>query len=256
MMDAQLITYEYPFNERIRILLRLEDLQEKYRFFLNGSHPQEHQIALATLFDILDVVGRADLKSDLLQELERQRQILFGFKKNPHIEEKVLDSVIEELETVSADLQAAQGRTGQNIRENDWLMSIRGRMVIAGGLCEFDVPSFYAWLHQPVETRRADIDAWFEPFKPLMNALCFILRLLRDSGNAANYLAEKGAYQEMLHGKTYQIVRLTLDKDLHVIPEISVNKYMVLVRFTMQEGKEKPRSYEGDVPFELTLCNF
>jgi len=28
------------------------------------------------------------------------------------------------------------------------------------------------------------------------------------------------------------------------------------IRFTSQGGDMKPKAFEGDVPFELTLCNF
>src|SRR3569832_51324 len=31
---------------------------------------------------------------------------------------------------------------------------------------------------------------------------------------------------------------------------------MLWIRFTSQGGDMKPKSYEGDVPFELSLCNF
>jgi cell division protein ZapD len=31
---------------------------------------------------------------------------------------------------------------------------------------------------------------------------------------------------------------------------------MLWVRFTSQDGDMKPKSFESDVPFELTLCNF
>jgi cell division protein ZapD len=71
-----LILYEYPLNERIRTLLRLEDLFTRLDYFIPREHPLEHHVALTTLFDILDVAARADLKSDLLQELDRQRQTL------------------------------------------------------------------------------------------------------------------------------------------------------------------------------------
>jgi hypothetical protein len=75
-----LILYEYPLNERVRTLLRLEDLFERLDFFTAGEHAFQHHVALTTLFDILDIAARADLKSDLLQELERQRQALMGFQ--------------------------------------------------------------------------------------------------------------------------------------------------------------------------------
>jgi cell division protein ZapD len=40
------------------------------------SDPEEHHVALTSLFEILDVGGRADLMSDIMQELERQKQHL------------------------------------------------------------------------------------------------------------------------------------------------------------------------------------
>jgi len=251
-----LIVYEYPFNERIRTLLRLEDLYEKFKFFVHQPHPMEHHVALATIFDMLEVAGRADLKSDLLQELERQKQSLMAFRSNPNVATDMLDAVLADLEQVSANLVAAQGKTGQNVRDNEWLMSIRGRTIIPGGACEFDLPSYHAWQRRSAEQRYADIMGWFAPLAPLFDALALVLRLLRDSGGPVKMIAIAGSYQQMLQGKVYQMLRLTLDETLGAIPEISANKYMLWVRFTSQGGDLKPKPLEEDVPFELTLCNF
>jgi len=251
-----LIVYEYPFNERIRTLLRLEDLYEKFVFFLNQEHPLQHHVALSTIFEMLEVAGRADLKSDLLQELERQKQTLLGFKSNPAVEAERLDAVLAEVDRAGSALVAAQGKTGQHIRDNEWLMSIRGRTIIPGGACEFDLPSYYAWQQRPAQQRASDIANWFAPLAPLFDAINIVLRLLRESGRPAKMIANAGSYQQMLQGKVYQMLRLTLDDTLGVIPEISANKYMLWVRFMLQGGDMKPRSFEQDVPFELILCNF
>ncbi len=251
-----MIVYEYPFNERIRTLLRLEDLYEKFKFFLHQEHPMQHHVALSTIFDMLDVAGRADLKSDLLQELERQRQSLLGYRSNPNVEVEMLDAILAELDSVSSALVASQGKTGQNIRDNEWLMSIRGRTIIPGGACEFDLPSYFAWQKRPAEQRFNDIVGWFSPLAPLFDALALVLRLLRDSGAAVKVIAHAGSYQKMLQGKVYQMLRLSLDETTGAIPEISANKYMLWVRFTTQGGDLKPKPLEDDVPFELTLCNF
>ncbi len=251
-----MITYEYPFNERIRTLLRLEDLYEKFVFFLHQDHPQQHHIALSTIFEMLEVSGRADLKSDLLQELERQKQTLLGFKSNPNVASDRLDEVLSEVDRSSAALMASQGKTGQNVRDNEWLMSIRGRTIIPGGACEFDLPSYYAWQHRSAQQRYNDISAWFAPLAPLFDAIGIVLRLLRESGRSTKTVAQAGSYQQMLQGKMYQMLRLSIDESLGAIPEISANKYMLWVRFTSQDGDMKPKSFESDVPFELTLCNF
>ncbi|WP_426341562.1 cell division protein ZapD [Pseudoduganella sp. S-14] len=251
-----MIVYEYPFNERIRTLLRLEDLYEKFKFFVHQEHPMQHHVALATIFDMLEVAGRADLKSDLLQELERQRQSLLGYRSNPNVQAEMLDAILTELDSVSSALVASQGKTGQNVRDNEWLMSIRGRTIIPGGACEFDLPSYYAWQKQPAEKRFNDIVTWFNPLAPLFDALALVLRLLRDSGAPVKMIANAGSYQQMLQGKVYQMLRLSVDEALGAIPEISANKYMLWVRFTSQGGDLKPKPLEEDVPFELTLCNF
>jgi cell division protein ZapD len=256
LRDTILIVYEYPFNERIRTLLRLEDLYEKFTFFLQQEHPLQHHVALSTIFEMLEVAGRADLKSDLLQELERQKQTLLGFKSNPNVEPERLEAVLAEVDRVSAALIAAQGKTGQNVRDNEWLMSIRGRTIIPGGACEFDLPSYHAWQQRPAQKRYDDIANWFAPMAPLFGAINIVLRLLRESGRASNAIAHAGSYQQMLQGKVYQMLRLTIDKSLGAIPEISANKYMLWIRFTSQDGDMKPKPNEADVPFELTLCNF
>src|SRR5450830_940199 len=216
----------------------------------------QHHVALATIFDMLEVAGRADLKSDLLQELERQRQSLLGYRSNPNVEPHTLDAILSELDSVSGALVSAQGKTGQNIRDNEWLMSIRGRTIIPGGACEFDLPSYYAWQQRTAGQRFNDISNWFAPLVPLFDAVTIVMRLLRESGHAVKINADGGSYQQMLQGKIYQMLRLVLDEELGAIPEISANKYMLWVRFTSQDGDMKPKAFEGEVPFELALCGF
>lgn len=251
-----MIVYEYPFNERIRTLLRLEDLYEKFSFFLHQSDPLQHHVALATIFEMLEVAGRADLKSDLLQELERQRQTLISFRSNPNVQADMLDRVLTDVDQASAALIACTGKTGQNVRENEWLMSIRGRTIIPGGACEFDLPSYYAWQKNPAEKRFADISSWFAPIAPLFDAINVVLRLLRESGMTTKVIAQNGSYQQMLQGKIYQLLRVSIDQERCAIPEISANKYMLWIRFMAQDGDMKPRAVENDIAFDLTLCNF
>ncbi|MCX8018050.1 MAG: hypothetical protein N2690_09165, partial [Rhodocyclaceae bacterium] len=44
-----MITYEYPLNERIRTLLRLEDLFEKALYFAEAEGAHEHHVALVAV---------------------------------------------------------------------------------------------------------------------------------------------------------------------------------------------------------------
>lgn len=252
-----MILYEYPFNERIRTLLRLEDLFDRLDYFLGQDHALQHHVALTTLFETIDVAGRADLKTDLLRELERQRQALAPLRANPQIDQLALDGVIGEIEHGIAHLGQTVGKAGQLLADNEWLTTIRSRAIIPGGTCEFDLPAYYAWQHHPAEERRADILKWASPLAPLRLGTDLVLRLLRESGQSGKVIATGGSYQQMLSGRTYQLMQVRLDPSLlPYIPEMSANKYMLWVRFTQQDGELRPRSVDADIPFQLKLCNF
>ena len=250
-----MINYEYPLSERIRTLLRLEDLYERASYFTGKTDPQEHHVALLCLFEILEVAGRADLKSDLLQELERQKHSLESLRDNPEISQEALDGVLWEIDRTSSRLFQMSGKVGQEMRENEWLMGIKQRTSIPGGVCEFDVPSYHFWLHQSAEQHRHDLDLWMSPFLPIRDGIAIVLKLLRESGKVSEQIAVQGVYQQMMAGKIAQMLRIRLKRDYQCVPEISANKYALNIRFTVQEGGQRPKVFESDVDFELTFCN-
>lgn len=251
-----MITYEYPFNERIRTLLRLEDLFEKTLHFSAQDGPREYHVALTTLFEILEVASRADLKMDLIQELERQRQTLLVYRNNPEISEEALSGALYEIEQSATALLAMTGKIGQYLRENEWLMSIRSRAAIPGGVCEFDLPSYHWWLSREISVRREALEGWIRPLLPLRDALAIVLRLLRASGHPKPYVANNGQLQLSLGGTSAQMVRLDIKASERAIPEVSANKYALNIRFTNPPNTDsKTRGCEQDIAFELTFCN-
>ena len=253
--DPPLIVYEYPLTERIRTLLRLEDLFERARHFLSLDDPLEHHAALLTLFEILEVASRADLKSDLLQELERQKQVLLSFRNNPDVEQETLSEITGAIEQSLAALFKMIGKIGQYLRENEWLMAIKQRTSIPGGACEFDLPSYHFWLHRGAAERAADLNAWIQPLYPLRDGSSIVLRLLREGGKPQSHIAHQGTFSQMLGGRTAQMVRIRLPRGTGVIPEISANKYALNVRFTQFSMEPRPKLAEADIQFELTFCN-
>ncbi|MGH8801161.1 MAG: cell division protein ZapD, partial [Casimicrobiaceae bacterium] len=139
------IRYEHPLNERIRTLMRLEDLFARARHFASRDDAHDHHAVLLSLFEITDVAARADLKADLLQELERQKQVLLPLKNNAQIDQPRLGRLLSEIDNVSAGLLAQAGKVGTHLRESEWLMSIKQRAAIPGGVSEFDLPAYHHW---------------------------------------------------------------------------------------------------------------
>ena len=254
--EFSVILYEYPFNERIRTYLRLEQLFIRLATLAVRDHALDHHFAITTLFEIMDVGARADLKSDVLKDLDKQKHAMEAYRGNPAIAETVLDEVILQLDRCFQGLTSLPGKSGQVLTENDWLMSIRSRIGIPGGTCEFDLPAYYAWQHQPTENRKLAIAMWRKTLTPLADSVELLLKLLRDSGVPQKVVANNGQFQQNLpQGRTFQLLRLALDPKLGFIPEISGNRLMVSIRLMRQGDDQRLHSCQENASFEVALCS-
>ena len=145
-----MITYEYPLNERIRTLLRLEDLFERSRHFIARTDPLDHHVALLTLFEILEV---AEPRRPEVRPAAGTRAPEAGAAVVPqqsrHLRGSAAPACCATSSRPRRRCSRMTGKIGQYLRENEWLMSIKQRTGIPGGACEFDLPSYHYWLHRP-----------------------------------------------------------------------------------------------------------
>jgi len=249
------ILYEYPFNERLRTYLRLEQLFRRLFELVSRDSAVDHHFALASMFEIMEVAARADLKSDLLRDLERNKNLFEGLRDNPAIEQSMLDNIIGQLDQCYSALHAQTGKTGQPLTENDWLMSIRSRINIPGGTSSFDLPAYHRWQNKPAQERQSDLMSWTQCFRPLSDSLALLLSLLRGTGSPQKVAATNGQFQQSLPaGKAYQLLRLRISADSGLIPEISANRLMVSVRLVRPNETGALQATSENAAFELTLC--
>lgn len=249
-------SYEFPFNERIRALLRLEDLFKKVLLNIESGSQHNHHSALLLLLQMLDMVERADIKVDIVHELDRQRTAMQNLLGNPEISEEALRDTIQEIETCAAALRNDHEKIGHALRENEWLMGIKQRSAIPGGVCQFDLPSYHHWMNLDEERRTGDFNTWLAPLLPMYEAIKTILHMLRGSGLSTNYTATSGFYQQMLGGsKPAQLLKIEILDDCMFFPEVSANKYAINVRFFGMDFVQKPKQCEHDIEFKMTLCN-
>jgi len=134
-------------------------------------------------------------------------------------------------------------------------MSIRSRISIPGGTCEFDLPAYYNWQQLLPVRRRKDLMNWAQTLMPLAEALQVLLGLLRDSGTPHKVAATAGQFQQSLPaGRVYQLLRMRIDPSLGLIPEISGHRLMVSIRLMRQDEEGRLKLAAEDSGFELALC--
>ncbi len=252
-----MILYEYPFNERVRTYLRLEHLFERLGRLLARDDALDHHFAFVTIFEIVEVAARSELKSDVLKDLEKHKQHMIAFRGNPGIATDVLEGVIGQIETAFAAVNSQAGKAGAALNDNEWMTSVRSRIAIPAGTCEFDLPAYFHWQHHSSARRREDMMRWASSLWPLAQSVNLLLKLLRDTGSAQKVMAVAGQFQQHLpQGRSFQLLRLRIDEQLGLVPEISGNRLIVSVRLLRPLTDDKlPVAAADDAGFELTLCS-
>jgi cell division protein ZapD len=253
---AVLVLYEYPFNESIRTMLRLEHLFDRLGRLLPRDEAVDHHYALATMFEIMDVASRADLKSDLLKELERQRALLQSYRGNPAISEGALLEVMARVDHAFNGLNQLPGKAGHVLTANEWLMSIRSRISIPGGTCEFDLPDYRHWLDQPFAVRSKQFGDWMVTIRPLCDAVTELLWLTREAARPKPEVATGGTFQITFDRENpCQLLRLHLPASTQLFPEISGSHHRCSIRFlSWNDVSSRPVQATEDVQFQLTIC--
>ena len=250
-----MILYEYPFNERIRTYLRLQHLFRRLEQLVGRDDAIDHHFALVTLFEILEVSARTELKGEVLKDIERQRQVYSGYRGNPAISEQALDALLGQLDGLFDALNTLEGKMSQPVLDNEFLNALRSRSIIPGGTCEFDLPAYHAWQHHAAELRRADLQQWVGGYAPLVKAIDMLLQMLRQSGQRQKVVTQQGVLQQNLpQGRQFQLLRMRLDPSLGLIPEISCNRLLVVIRMMRAQPDGRLQAVTEDVDFEMSLC--
>ena len=172
---------------------------------------------------------------------------LNGYRGNPSISESVLDDVVARIDSAFGTLNSCRARRAQALTENDWLMSIRSRIGIPGGTCEFDLPRTTPGSTParaaPGRPRAAGPPRWCRwPRRCTCCSVCCAIPARRRRSWPAG-----GQFQQSLpQGRTFQLLRAAARPDAGLVPEISGNRLMVSVRLMRQEADGPPAAGNDD----------
>lgn len=249
------IFYEHPLNEKTRTLLRLEHLLRQVKHHLPDATVWSTRAAVAGLLDMLSVFSRADIKADLIKELDRHREKLAGINRTSGVDSERLDQILSQLEQATGGLYQVSGPIGQQLRKNEFLKTILQRSSIPGGSCAFDLPAYHYWLQLPYDRRRDDLVNWMQTLEPILEAVTLILSLIRNSSDPTAELAAGGFFQRSLDPQTpAHMVRVGLPRETWLFAEISGGKHRFNIRFMDPADMERPVQTPQDIQFVLNTC--
>ena len=249
--------YEQPLNERVRILLRLEALIHRLDYFKVLDNDLASYQALLTILEITSLVERGDVKQEMIKELERQHKVLNVLASHQNVDKSRLELTLSRLKNTLNKMHHMDGKLGEHLKVIDFLITIKQRASIPGGSCDFDLPQLRYWLNLDYEKRLEDITRWSDPYYQVYESIALILSIIRDSAHKETINAQNGFFQEALDTTIpNQLIRIELDKDSNIFPEISAGKHRYTIRFLKsQESIDKiPVQRKEEVVFNLFRC--
>ena len=254
MKDAVII-YEQPLNELVRVMLRLESVFNVLSRHIEGVEKWQSQQAVFAIVDAIAILDRSDLKAKIVKELSRYRQLLQRWSQTAQADVNKLTVIVEQLDWFAMNLQAVTGKFAQNLRENDFLNTLRQHRYTMGDMCNFDIPIFHHWLHQPQSQRYEDLTCWSDEFKTIKELILLLLKLIRHAAVGESRQALNGFYQEDLNRKMpLQLIRLTIPAVYPVYPKTSVSLHRLNIRFHTPNYHDFTPEIPELLDFELTRC--
>lgn len=246
MADA--FTYQFPLNETARSYLRIEHLLLRCNQAMASLSEQSCLSYFSALFDLLELLERADVRQDLIKDLETQQKELARWATYPNVDLDALRQ-LEQANQHSLGGLRSQSRLANCLKSDKFLSGIRQRFSIPGGNCCFDLPQLYYWMSQPVETCLQDMQRWLSQLDILANAIGQLMHLTRDGKLFQPVIANKGFYQAS--AENLQLLRIRVPADAKVFPTVSGNKHRFTVRF-MQHTTSGTAATEQDIEFLLS----
>lgn len=229
---AEVIIYEQPLNEVIRVCLRLEQLFTQIDHYLASENVLDTRLVISSIINILQLLDRPDLKAKLAKELSYHLANLMRYGHMPDIDTQKLNFITTQLENLSKHFIDTSGKIGHRLRDIELLNTLRTHLSSPGGGCSFDIPLFHYWLQQPFAIRQATINNWLHDFSQIKLAATIILDLVRESTKVEQKDAIHGFHQELLDPQlNLRLIRIGIKPTILAYPEISVGRHFLSVRF-------------------------
>lgn len=248
--------YEQPLNERMRTFMRLEFLYQQLLYNCEIDSDWATRAAISSLLEIMAILTRGDVRSEVHKELDMQIDNLKRFQSQPEVDSGRLGALLATLVTSRKDIDAVGTQFMQPLKDCEFLSSIKHRSSIPGGTCGFDLPEFSHWLRQPFARRQEDLVKWLVIIRPICDAVIEMLWLIRESAQRAEKTAINGMYQHRMQKDTScRLLRVTLPAASQLYPEISGSQHRFTVRFLEWSTIDSRAVQTGhDVKFRLSIC--
>ncbi|OCG22133.1 cell division protein ZapD [Gilliamella sp. App4-10] len=242
------IIFEHPLNEKMRTWLRVEFLLNQLNTYCHFDQ-NNALVFFHALSELLEIIERNDVKGDLIKEFELQKQKLILWLNFDGVDHDLLNDLIRQFDNFVAQFNAI-ARIGQPLKDDRFISTIRQRLMIPGGCCSFDLPSFHLWLKISQERRDTQVKSWLQHLSILDKSLTCYMQLIRQMGEFKPFICTNNFFQET-NGEV-NLIRIRVSLDKNVYPQVSGYMSRYSIRFLPLDACDNVNI--DDIEFELACC--
>lgn len=240
--------FEYPLNEKTRTYLKLEYIFSQIMETKNINVAWNYKVFFIALFELIEILEQINIKRELVKDFDTKIREFNQYKKLENVDQEALKTFLDELKTKQKKLHDMK-RIGQFFREDAFLKSIKQRLSIPGGTCNFDLPNLHYWLTSDENEVNLQVNKWLEEIEPIRSCLFFWLNLLRNSTKFHFQTAKKGFFQSQ--HQLGDLLRMGFNDTHEIYPVVSGHKNRFSIRIRSFH-KDKPLLDE--IEFEMAVC--
>lgn len=249
-MTAEII-YEHPLNEKIRTYLRIEHVFTQLKALYPETEQARQLSFFSSLFALIDVLDRNDVRPDLIKDVERCENQLVAWSTHPSVSNIKLQTMLQQAHQLQTELLRS-GKLVNALKDEKFLAPLRQRFALPGGCCYFDMPQLQYWLNLPCTAQQQQKSEWLSQLQLAGDAIEFVLSFIRERGQFCEILAENGFYQQS--AEQFELLRIRYTHSCCSFPTVSGNRYRYAIRFMQLCEQEGRSACAGAVSFQLACC--
>ncbi len=246
--DSHAAIYEEPVDERIRKFLKLEN------YFLNINHHKtldtsfDSFVALNNLVCLYQTLSRAEVKRELIREIDFHRSRYQEYIKLENSDKIKLNSIMEKQTVILNTLHNLKSNYLSDLHKDELFQYCAKHHESLSSELDY-------WLSRDHSYRLNQINLWLELIKPIENSVHFCLDILRKSSETRENCAKNGMYIFKLESdKKIKLLRITMHSDNYFFPRISVGPQRATISFMTLNDENKFIQIKDDITFVIDLC--
>ncbi len=248
LSDSHAAIYEEPVDERIRKFLKLENyfLKIKYHKELDTSH--DSFAALYNLIMVYKILSRVEVKSELIREIDFQKQKYNEYIKIDSSDKIKLNSIMEKQNVILNDLYNLKSNYLTELNNDEFFQFCTKHYESLNTEMDY-------WLTRDYAIRLNQINLWLEIIKPIESSVYFCLDILRKSSLTNEICADNGFHLIKLNPeKKIRLLRVTMQSDNYYFPHISLGPQRATISFTLLNENNRYVRIKENIIFVLDLC--